>query len=87
MIKLVLVLVALSPVVFLVGLIKPKWILFWVKNPDRLMASSVGIFMFMATFTWYSELRVQHRPDSERIQGARERSPEQSNDLHLDTAR
>lgn len=87
MIKLVLVLVALSPVVFLIGLVKPKWILFWVKQPDRLIASSVGILMFMATFTWYSELRVKHRTESEKLQAAHERSPEQSNDLHLDNAR
>lgn len=89
MIKLVLVLVALSPVIFLIGLVKPKWILFWMKTPDRLMASSVGILMFMATFTWYSELRVQHRQPSERVQGgdARGRSAEDTNDLQLDHAR
>lgn len=85
--KFVLLLIALSPVVFLIGFIKPKWILFWMKEPDRLMASSVGLFMFMGTFTYYSELRLQHKTEQEAVQTSRERSPERSNDLHLNTAR
>jgi hypothetical protein len=86
MIQLVMVLVALSPVVFLIGLIKPKWILFWVKEPDRLIASSVGILMFMATFTAYSELRVKHR---QMVDGApaRQQSHDQQNELQLDRLR
>lgn len=88
MMKFVLLLVALSPVVFLIGLVRPKWILFWMKEPDRLIASSVGLLMFMGTFTYYSELRVQHKAEQEVAQGAsKERSPEQSNDLHLNNAR
>ena len=84
MLKFVLLLVALSPVVFLIGMVKPKWILFWMKEPDRLMASSVGLLMFMGTFTYYSELRVQHKAEQELAQGAsKDRSPENSNDLHL----
>jgi len=83
-----LLLVALSPVVFLIGMVKPKWILFWMKEPDRLMASSVGLLMFMGTFTYYSELRVQHKAEQELAQGAsKDRSPENSNDLHLNNAR
>ena len=86
--KFVLLLVALSPVVFLIGMVKPKWILFWMKEPDRLIASSVGLLMFMGTFTYYSELRVQHKADQELAQGAsKDRSPENSNDLHLNNAR
>ena len=86
MIQLVMVLVALSPVVFLIGLIRPKWILFWVKEPDRLIASSVGILMFMATFTAYSEMRVKHR---QMVDGApaRQQSHDQQNELQLDRLR
>ncbi|MEY2696740.1 MAG: hypothetical protein RL333_878 [Pseudomonadota bacterium] len=88
MMKFVLLLVALSPVVFLIGMVKPKWILFWMKEPDRLIASSVGLLMFMGTFTYYSELRVQHKAEQELAQGAsKDRSPENSNDLHLNNAR
>ena len=86
--KFVLLLVALSPVVFLIGMVKPKWILFWMKEPDRLIASSVGLLMFMGTFTYYSELRVKHKAEQELAQGAsKDRSPENSNDLHLNNAR
>ena len=87
MMKFVLLLVALSPVVFLIGLVKPKWILFWMKEPDRLIASSLGLLMFMGTFTYYSELRVQPKAEQDAMQSEREKSPEQSNDLHLNTAR
>lgn len=83
----VLLLVALSPVVFLIGLVKPNWILFWMKQPDRLIASSVGLLMFMGTFTYYSELRLQHKTEVEKTQLSKERSPEQSNDLHINNAR
>ena len=86
MLQLVMVLVALSPVVFLIGLVKPKWILFWMKEPDRLWASSVGILMFMATFTAYSEIRLKHKSPQE---GAPQRqvSPEKQNELQLDRLR
>ena len=87
MMQYVLLLVALSPVVFLIGLAKPNWILFWMKEPNRLIASSLGLFMFMGSFTYYSELRVQHKTELEKAQLSKERSPEQSNDLHLNSAR
>ena len=87
MIQYILLLVALSPVVFLIGLVKPKWILFWVKEPNRLYASSVGLFLFMASFSYYSELRVQHRAQQEQSVEGKKKTHEQTNDLHLDTAR
>jgi hypothetical protein len=86
MLQLVMVLVALSPVVFLIGLVKPKWILFWMKEPDRLWASSVGILMFMATFTAYSEIRLRHKSPQERAP-QRQGSPERQNELQLDRLR
>jgi len=85
--KFLMLLVALSPVVFLIGLVKPKWILFWMKEPDRLWASFVGILMFMATFTAYSEMRVRHRTAEELALGHKTMSPENANDLNLGRAR
>ncbi|GAB6047975.1 hypothetical protein JCM19379_18020 [Methyloparacoccus murrellii] len=89
MLQLLLLLVALSPVVFLVGLVKPKWILFWMKEPDRLWASSLGLVMFMATFTAYSEMRVRHKAALDAaIKQQRERgSPDRQNELQLDRLR
>jgi hypothetical protein len=81
--QLLLVLVALSPVVFLIGLVKPGWILFWMKEPDRLWASSMGIIMFMATFTAYSEMRVRHKVANEQTDPHRG-TQEDRNQLQLD---
>mgnify|MGYP006287435379 CR=1 FL=1 len=87
MLKFLMLLVAFSPVVFLVGLIKPKWILFWMKEPDRIWASGVGLLMFMATFTAYSEMRVRHKTAEEVALGHKPVSPEKANDLNLGGAR
>ncbi len=86
MIKLLLILVVLSPVVFLIGLVKPKWVLFWVKEPDRLWASSIGILMFMATFTGYSEMRVRHKAELSAA-GQQNTTPNRQNELQLDRMR
>ncbi len=86
MLQLMLVLVALSPVVLLVGLVKPGWILFWMKEPDRLWASSVGLIMFMLTFTVYSEMRVKHKLGVEATDHRRG-PPEHQNELQLDRLR
>lgn len=84
----VLLLVPLSGIVFLIGLVKPKWILFWMKNPDRLWASSVGLLMFMASWTAYTELSVGHRPPGQPGREPQEqRSPERQNELQLDRMR
>ena len=83
MIQFMLLLVALSPVVFLIGLVKPGWILFWVKQPDRLWASSVGLLMFMATFTAYSELRVRHKAETAGVVAHDRRSADQRNQMDV----
>jgi hypothetical protein len=83
MVSFLLILVALSPVVFIIGLVKPKWILFWMKEPDRLWASSVGLFLLMGSFTAWSELRMPHRPEGQR-EHQQERPVEQQNELQLD---
>lgn len=87
MIKFMLLLVALSPVVFLIGLVKPRWILFWMKEPDRLWASSVGLIMFMATFTAYSELRVRHRTNVDGVITKERGSADQQNEMDLSKMR
>lgn len=87
MIKLMLLLVALSPVVFLIGLVKPRWILFWMKEPDRLYASCVGLIMFMATFTAYSELRVRHRAETGDVITKERGSADQQNQMDVSKMR
>lgn len=91
MVKFFLALVALAPVVFLVGLVKPKWVLFWMKEPDRLWSTTMGLLLFVAGWTGYSELTLKPKLAEQRAQeqtqhhkNDRQRSPEQENELKLD---
>jgi hypothetical protein len=40
-------LIFLSILLLIVGLIKPKWILFWMDNPTRLWVQGVCLTLFM----------------------------------------
>lgn len=83
MMAFLMILVPISFVVFTIGLVKPKWILFWMKEPDRLWASSVGLLIFMAGVTVYSELRL--KPRALQSQGQHhEQSREDRNQLNMD---
>ncbi|MGX2039236.1 hypothetical protein ACWJKU_03760 [Methylocaldum sp. MU1018] len=75
-------LVGVSILIFIVGLIKPKWILFWMKQPDRLMATSVGLLLFMASWTGIAKLTLKPRAPGAPHQS--ERSIEEQNTLQLD---
>ena len=82
MLAFVLILVPISVLVFVIGLVKPKWILFWMKEPDRLWASSIGLFLFMAAVTAYSEMKLKpHRPGEGPPR--QERSVDERNELPL----
>lgn len=82
MMAFLMLLVPISLLVFTIGLIKPKWILFWMKEPDRLWASSVGLLIFIVGVTAYSELRMKPRmPGQEHRQ---EQSREDRNQLNMD---
>jgi len=72
-------LVVLSILILIVGLIKPKWVLFWMKEPTRILVSSIALIMFMGAFTGYTiETGVKPKPKSEK-----ERTLEEINDLNL----
>lgn len=40
---------------FVVGMIKPKWALFFMKEPTRFLISSISIVAFMIAMTVYGE--------------------------------
>jgi hypothetical protein len=40
-------LVLLAVVIFAIGMFKPKWILFWMDNPNRLIVTAVAMALFM----------------------------------------
>lgn len=74
-------LVALSILIFIVGLIKPKWILFWMKQPDRLIATSLGLLLFMASWTGIAKLTL--KPKAPQAVQHSERSVDEQNTLQL----
>jgi hypothetical protein len=54
----------------IVGLIKPKWVLFWAKRPDRLTASvtvaSIAMLLFMAGWTGIAKLTLKPKDPQQR---------------------
>jgi hypothetical protein len=48
-------LILLSIVLLIVGMIKPKWILFWVVHPTRLMIAGIGMVVFMIGAVLFGE--------------------------------
>jgi hypothetical protein len=40
---------------FVVGMIKPKWVLFFMKEPTRFLILSISIVAFMIAMTVYGE--------------------------------
>ncbi|MFM8331602.1 MAG: hypothetical protein ACKN9T_07925 [Candidatus Methylumidiphilus sp.] len=56
----------LSILILIIGLFKPKWVLFWMKEPDRFLVSVVAMLMFMASVTGWSQFTVQPKQKTER---------------------
>jgi len=71
-------LVVLSILILIVGLIKPKWILFWMKEPNRIMVSGIALLLFMGSMTGYTQLTVQPKQKTER-----QRIQDETNNLNL----
>jgi len=45
----------LSAVILLVGLLKPKWLFFWMDKPSRLPAIVLSMALFMIAATMFGE--------------------------------
>lgn len=45
----------LCVLVLIVGLFKPKWILFWMDNPSRLMIQAIAAVLFMGAAVLFGE--------------------------------
>lgn len=71
-------LVVLSILILIIGLIKPKWVLFWMKEPNRILVSCIAIALFMGSLTGYSHFTVKPKAKTER-----ERTQDELNDLNL----
>lgn len=58
--------ILLSVVILLVGMFKPKWILFWVDNPTRLMVSGICMVVFMIGAVLFGEGNKQKREEAQK---------------------
>jgi hypothetical protein len=82
MITLLQILIVLILLILVIGLFNPRWVLFWMKSPDRLTLSSLCIIAFMAAVTGYSKLKLTPKqPTAEHHQ---QRSDDERNALPLD---
>ncbi len=72
-------LVAVSVLILIVGLIKPKWVLFFMKQPDRLTVTALAMVMFMAAWTGIAKLTLKPRSQMEEKPAV-----EDTNQLKLD---
>ena len=59
-------LVVLSILILIIGMIKPKWVFFWMKEPNRILVSGIALIMFMVGATGYSQFTVNPKHKSER---------------------
>ena len=54
----------------IIGLIKPNWVLFWAKSPDRLTAvvtvSAIAMLLFMAGWTGLAQLTLKPKEPQQR---------------------
>lgn len=74
-------LIVIPVVILIIGLLNPKWILFWIKKPDRISVSVIAIIWFMGATTLYSSLYLQ--PKKRDPQSEMSHDAERSNELDL----
>lgn len=60
-------LLILSVGILVVGLIKPKWLLFWMDRPNRYIIIGVSTILFMAAAIMFGEGNRQDAPLSEVV--------------------
>lgn len=48
-------LILLAVIILVIGLFKPKWILFWIEYPSRLMITGISIVIFMVGAVLFGE--------------------------------
>ena len=51
--------------ILIVGLIKPKWLLFWMDNPNRYIIVGISTILLMAGAIMFGEGNRQNAPLSE----------------------
>ncbi|MCK5354471.1 MAG: hypothetical protein KAJ63_05085 [Methyloprofundus sp.] len=67
--------------IFVVGLIKPKWLLFWMDQPNRYIIVGVSVILLMAAAILFGEGNRQHSPLSEVVKTKKAVATEIPSDL------
>ena len=67
--------------IFVVGLIKPKWLLFWMDQPNRYIIVGVSVILLMAAAILFGEGNRQNAPLSEVVKTEKAVATESPSDL------
>lgn len=76
-------LIVLSVLILIIGLIKPKWVLFWMKEPNRLAITSMALILFMASVTGWSHYSLPMKQTSFAHKSEKDRDKDEINELNL----
>ena len=69
-------LLIISVLVLIVGLIKPKWLLFWVDKPGRMPIIMIASVLFMIAMTLFGE-GTKRKKEAEAVQTEQPAQPTQ----------
>jgi hypothetical protein len=58
-------LMLLTALFFIFGMIKPKWMLFWMKSPDRAWILAITALLIMGSFTLFGEANKRLREEQQ----------------------
>lgn len=67
--------------ILVVGLIKPKWLLFWMEQPNRYIIIGVSVILLMAAAILFGEGNRQNSPLSEVVKTEKSVATETPSDL------
>jgi len=67
--------------ILVVGLIKPKWLLFWMEQPNRYIIVGFSVILLMAAAIMFGEGNRQNAPLSEVVQTEQPAATESPTDL------
>ncbi len=64
-------LLLLAIFVFIIGMIKPQWLLFWMEKPHRFVIVGVSVMLLMAAAILFGEGNRQNEPLSEVVNASK----------------
>ena len=67
--------------ILIVGLIKPKWLLFWMEKPNRYIIVGVATILLMSAAILFGEGNRQNSPLSEVVKKEKAAATEIPSDL------